>query len=171
MESYHIFETAKGFMAIAWNSEDAICALLLPFRQGQDLRNYLKDAWQGRCEVQEPPHRLAAMIQDIRRYFAGEIKELPSLPLSLEGQSPFRKEVYRFLQGLPLGKTIAYGELAAELGRPKGARAVGSAMAKNPIPLLIPCHRVLLASKKIGHFTGDWGPELKAWMLHHEGAL
>jgi len=76
----------------------------------------------------------------------------------------FRKCVWRELLKIPVGKTKSYGEIAAAIGRPKAVRAVGGACGANPIPVLVPCHRVLAANKKIGGFSGglDWKRDLLA---------
>jgi O-6-methylguanine DNA methyltransferase len=81
--------------------------------------------------------------------------------------TPFRKDVWNTLAKVPYGTTISYGELAKVAGHPGACRAVGGAMATNPIPLVIPCHRVINADGSIGHFTG--GTELKRKLLSIEG--
>jgi methylated-DNA-[protein]-cysteine S-methyltransferase len=88
--------------------------------------------------------------------------ELP--PLDLSGQSPFRKSVWAEMRKLRAGETVSYGELADRIGTPAGARAVGNACGANPIPLLIPCHRILACGGKLGGFSGglDWKRKLLA---------
>ena len=105
----------------------------------------------------------------IERYFTDPSTPL-DLPLTLEG-TPFQQRVWRTLQAIPPGRVRSYGDIARELG--SGARAVGNACRRNPIPLVVPCHRVVSASG-IGGFSGatqgGW-LEKKRWLLAHEGVV
>jgi len=91
-------------------------------------------------------------IRQLQAYFRGNLKEF-NLPLALEG-TPFQLSVWQSLRAIPYGKTISYGELAKRLGKPKAVRAVGLANGSNPIPIIIPCHRVIGSN---GHLTGYGG--------------
>jgi methylated-DNA-[protein]-cysteine S-methyltransferase len=90
--------------------------------------------------------------RQLREYFAGKRTEF-DLPLSPDG-TEFQKTVWRKLQGIPYGKTISYGELARRVGNPKASRAVGAANGRNPIPIVIPCHRVIGSNGKLTGFGG-----------------
>jgi methylated-DNA-[protein]-cysteine S-methyltransferase len=90
--------------------------------------------------------------RQLREYFAGRRREF-ELPLAPEG-TKFQKSVWRELQGIPYGRTISYGELARRVGNPKASRAVGAANGANPIPIVIPCHRVIGANGKLTGFGG-----------------
>lgn len=105
--------------------------------------------------------------QYIEAYFAGDLK-IFDLPLAPEGTA-FQKRVYAAMQRIPFGGTRRYGELAVELG--SAARAVGGACGSNPLPIVIPCHRVVAAGKGLGGFSGGTGVSTKTWLLNHEGAL
>jgi methylated-DNA-[protein]-cysteine S-methyltransferase len=105
--------------------------------------------------------------QALERYFAGKPVSFEGLPLNLEG-SPFHLQVWRELRKVPPGETVSYQELARRLGKPRAARAVGQACGANPIPLIIPCHRVIAANGTLGGFSS--GLERKRWLLEHEGA-
>jgi len=94
-----------------------------------------------------------------------DAKELP--PLDWNGKTEFQKSVWREMLKIPAGKTKSYGEVAAAIGNPKAVRAVGGACGANPIPVLVPCHRILAANKKIGGFSG--GLEWKRDLLSCEG--
>jgi len=96
--------------------------------------------------------------------------DLSDIPLHLE-VGPFDREVLEFLRKLPRGQTVTYGAIARLLGRPRAARAVGQAVARNPVPVVIPCHRVLPASGGIGNYSGGGGAETKRTLLEREGAL
>jgi methylated-DNA-[protein]-cysteine S-methyltransferase len=97
----------------------------------------------------------------LKKFFAGQESKLP--PLDLAG-TEFQKSVWRELRKIPRGSTKSYGEIAQAIGRPKAVRAVGGACGANPLPLFVPCHRVLAANKKIGGFGGglDWKRKLLA---------
>ena len=100
-------------------------------------------------------------------YFKGKLKTF-KLPLCLQGTS-FQEEVWQSLAQIPYGQTLTYGALAKGLGNPKAIRAVGSANGKNPISIILPCHRVIGANGKlVGYGGGLWRKE---WLLRHEGAL
>jgi len=92
-----------------------------------------------------------------------------SLPLDFSLLSDFCKKTYQSLRQIAFGKVISYQELAGEIGKPKGARAIGNAMKSNPFPLIIPCHRVIQKNGKIGGFF--YGSELKIKLLHFEEAF
>lgn len=96
-------------------------------------------------------------------YFKGE-RQLFNLPLKFKG-TPFQEEVWNALLEIPFGEVLTYGELAKKIGRPKAQQAVGSAVGANPIPLIIPCHRVV-AKTSIGGFSAPM--EWKKWLLGHE---
>lgn len=106
---------------------------------------------------------LAAAIAELEEYFAGRRRSF-SLPLDPRG-TPFQLTVWRALAAIPYGVTLGYGELAARLGRPGGARAVGQALSANPLPIVLPCHRVV-AARGLGGFAG--GLRRKRWLLRHE---
>jgi methylated-DNA-[protein]-cysteine S-methyltransferase len=98
----------------------------------------------------EEPFREA--IAQLNAYFAGELRRF-DLPLAPEG-TPFQREVWSALMAIPYGETVSYGELARRLGRPAASRAVGAANGKNPIPIVIPCHRVVGAEGSLTGFGG-----------------
>ena len=109
---------------------------------------------------------LCKACRELEEYFRGKRKEF-SLPLAMEGTA-FQKKVWRALQDIPYGETRTYAQLAAAVGNEKACRAVGSANGKNPLPLLIPCHRVVAAGGKLGGYSlGLWRKE---WLLMHENA-
>jgi methylated-DNA-[protein]-cysteine S-methyltransferase len=112
----------------------------------------------------DAPPVLKDTATQLEEYFAGERTEF-DVPMELDGTA-FQKEVWRELSRIPYGKTISYGELARRVGRPKGPRAVGQANGKNPIPIIVPCHRVL-ASNGIGGYGG--GLPMKRTLLAVEG--
>ncbi|PJB82868.1 MAG: cysteine methyltransferase [Acidobacteria bacterium CG_4_9_14_3_um_filter_49_7] len=112
-----------------------------------------------------PSSLLRDAARELHAYFEGKLTGF-SVPLQVEGTA-FQTSVWTALQNVPYGKTVSYGELAAQIGKPKAARAIGGAVGKNPIPIIIPCHRVLAAGGKLGGFTG--GTDIKEWLLAIEG--
>jgi methylated-DNA-[protein]-cysteine S-methyltransferase len=110
------------------------------------------------------------IAREIAAYF-GDGQAAFTVPLAAAGTA-FQHEVWGALRRIPAGSTRSYGQVAAEVGRPGGARAVGQANARNPIPILIPCHRVLAADGSAGGYMGEWGAgeglAIKRWLLAHE---
>ena len=124
-------------------------------------------AWQALSagnEGTEAGWALRAAVRQIEEYFSGT-RHAFDLPLDAEG-NPFQQRVWRELCRIPYGETWSYGELAGRIGRPGAARAVGSANARNPLPIVVPCHRVIGAN---GQLTGYYGGlHLKAFLLELE---
>jgi len=114
------------------------------------------------------PDRLVGITGPLRHFFAGEVDALASVPVRLHG-TEFQRRTWEALRRIPPGKTWSYRRLAEEIGDPRATRAGGAANGQNPIPVVVPCHRVIGTS---GHLTGfGGGLERKRWLLQHEGAL
>ncbi|HXW36266.1 MAG TPA: methylated-DNA--[protein]-cysteine S-methyltransferase [Acidimicrobiales bacterium] len=107
-----------------------------------------------------------ATAEQLDEYFSGDRKEF-DLPLELEGTA-FQKEVWRALREIPYGQTASYGEIAARVGRPGASRAVGLANGRNPIGIIVPCHRVIGANGTLTGYGG--GLDRKQWLLALEGS-
>jgi methylated-DNA-[protein]-cysteine S-methyltransferase len=122
------------------------------------------DPRHERHDAGDVPPVLEESATQLEEYFAGERTEF-DLPMALDG-TPFQRAVWAELTHIPYGQTISYGELARRVGRPSGPRAVGQANGRNPIPIVVPCHRVL-ASNGIGGYGG--GLEVKRALLAVEG--
>lgn len=121
--------------------------------------------WGGAGDQDDSP-LLREAAQQLRDYFAGTRRDF-DLPLNPRG-SAFHRAVWREMLAIPYGATKSYGDLAKATGGI--ARAVGTACGANPIPIFIPCHRVLAADRRLGGFSGGKGPETKAFLLTLEGA-
>jgi methylated-DNA-[protein]-cysteine S-methyltransferase len=123
-------------------------------------------------EQDAPPPHLKPLIEAAKReliaYFNGTATDFAALSLDPRG-TPFQLQVWKELQRIPRGQTISYGELARRVGSPKASRAVGQANAVNPIPVIIPCHRVIAADSSLGGYSS--GLDRKRWLLRHEGAM
>jgi methylated-DNA-[protein]-cysteine S-methyltransferase len=114
---------------------------------------------------QEKPEAFIEIRQQLDAYFAGKRKTF-DIPLSLKG-TVFQLEVWKALQELPYGSTISYGALAKRIGRPRAVRALGAAVGRNPVSILVPCHRVVGSDGSLTGYAG--GVERKEWLLHREG--
>jgi methylated-DNA-[protein]-cysteine S-methyltransferase len=121
----------------------------------------------GRCEwldVDDP----AGVSAPLQRFFAGDLDALASIPVRLHG-TEFQRRTWETLRRIPSGETWSYRRLAQELGDPSATRAVGAANGQNPVPVIIPCHRVIGSDGSLTGFGG--GLDRKRWLLQHEGAL
>jgi methylated-DNA-[protein]-cysteine S-methyltransferase len=114
----------------------------------------------------EPVSDPCGFSSRIRAYLAGDYACLDAIPVSTGGTA-FQQQVWLALRSIPPGKTLTYGELAAQLGRPTAYRAVGGTNALNPVAIVLPCHRVIGASSSLTGYAG--GLERKRWLLQHEG--
>ncbi len=119
----------------------------------------------ARGPVSEPRSPIA---RDLRRYFSGERVDFRRYALDLSGSTAFERRVYKAARNIPAGQVRTYGDIARAIGQPGAARAVGNALGKNPVGIVIPCHRVV-AADGIGGFTG--GVEWKRKLLRLEGSL
>jgi methylated-DNA-[protein]-cysteine S-methyltransferase len=113
---------------------------------------------------------LAQALAELDAYAAGRRRAF-EVAVDLRGVGGFRRRVLEELMHVPYGRVVTYAELAARAGRPRAARAVGRCMATNPVPVIVPCHRVLAAGHRIGGYSGGRGLDTKASLLLLEGAL
>lgn len=110
---------------------------------------------------------LDTAAQQLVEYFAGTRRTF-DVPVKLTGTA-FQQDVWAHLSALEFGEVTSYGELGLETGRPTAGRAVGGAVGSNPIPIIVPCHRVLASNHRITGYSGGNGIETKVWLLAHEG--
>lgn len=116
----------------------------------------------------QPGRNPSGLTEAIRRYFAGDLAAIDTLPVQTAG-TPFQREVWRALREIPCGTTVSYAALAGRIGRPNAVRAVGLANGSNPIGIVVPCHRVIGSDGSLTGYGG--GIERKRWLLRHEKAL
>jgi len=174
-EKYSVFDTPIGCCGIAWSengdafARPAVTRFQLPeaTEKQTETRIARNTAAQGSAA---PPPRIAAIIERVRKHLQGELQDFRDIPLDLRAVGPFAQRVYEAAQQIPAGETRTYGELAQALKLPTAAQAVGQALANNPIPLLIPCHRVLAARGRPGGFSAPGGRATKARLLEIEGS-
>ena len=168
MHHYLVFETVAGFCGIAWSSI-GITRFQLPMRSAaateRNLLRRLPNAKPG-----TPTPQVVEAVAATQRYFTGAETDFSGFKLDLDEQNAFFLQVYDAARHVGWGRTTTYGALAKKLGAgPEAARDVGQAMAKNPVALIIPCHRVLAAGGKVGGFSAPGGAAAKTRMLELEG--
>lgn len=168
---YALFDTAIGRCAIAWTSA-GICALQLPEANDEATARTLLE----RVATKDEATLATKLPSDVRRAIAavvalvaGEPRDLSDVKLDLSRVSPFYRKVYEVARSLGPGQTMSYGEVAHKLGSPKASRAVGQALGRNPVALIVPCHRVLAAGGKPGGFSAPGGVRTKQRLLEIEG--
>ncbi len=166
--SFALFDTAIGACGIAW-SDRGISHAWLPDETASALRRRIGRRLPGAREA-APPEPVRGVIDGIVALLAGGSADLSAAVLDLEGVPDFHRRVYALARAIPGGATLSYGEIARRLGDPSQARAVGAALGANPIPILIPCHRVLAADGRMGGFSAPGGVRTKLRLLEIEGA-
>jgi methylated-DNA-[protein]-cysteine S-methyltransferase len=114
-----------------------------------------------------PRPAASPVVERLEAYFGGDLDALATIPVRFDVGTPFQRDVWTALTEIPLGEAISYADLAQRVGRPQAFRAVGSANGKNPIAVVVPCHRVIAADGTLGGYGG--GLERKRWLLAHEG--
>ena len=166
--NYTIFETAQGHAALAWNARGITRARLPEPSAGACERGMLRRVPDATPAA--PPQAIAHTVAGVKRYFAGERVEFAEVILDLGEQSELFLRIYGAARALGWGETTTYGALAKSLGGDwEMAREVGQAMAKNQVPLIVPCHRVLAAGGKPVGFSAPGGTTTKLRMLKMEG--
>ncbi|MBX3576589.1 MAG: methylated-DNA--[protein]-cysteine S-methyltransferase [Rhizobiaceae bacterium] len=164
---YHVFETVRGFMAVGWSDRGLTRVCLAERDRGSVERRCLR--FDPGAAAQTPPPAIAAVVDLLRRYVAGEPVDFSSAPTDLAGIDSFRLAIYEAARQLGYGETVTYGELARRAGHDGLARETGAALGANPLPIVIPCHRILAAGNRIGGFSAPGGSVTKAGMLAMEG--
>lgn len=172
--SYCLFETSLGLCGIAWtkngesSSSPAISFFQLP-EAAKELTQMRLDRVCGAGDPAVPPALIAHVIERVRLHLLGSPQDFRDVPIDLKEIGPFARQVYEAARNIPAGETRTYGEIAKALNQPNAAQAVGQALGRNPIPLIIPCHRVLAAGGKPGGFSAPGGTTTKVRLLALEG--
>jgi methylated-DNA-[protein]-cysteine S-methyltransferase len=166
---YALIETGIGWIGIAW-SERGLARLQLPGRDREATKRRLLSTIRGRAvESIDMPAPIADLVGMLRRYGAGEAVDFSGVPIDLDGVDPFRRAVYDAARGLRFGEITTYGGLAEEAGYKGRAQDTGQALGRNPVPIVVPCHRILAAGNKIGGFSAPGGSATKERLLEMEG--
>jgi O-6-methylguanine DNA methyltransferase len=173
--AYCLFETPLGVCGIAWKEpETSRLQPVVTFVQLPEATRGLTErriaGRSGGRKARLVPPGIAGIIKKIQKHLHGGLQDFQDIMVDLDGAGPFARRVYEGARKIPAGRTMTYGALATDLNRPTASRAVGQALGKNPIPLIIPCHRVLASGNKPGGFSAHGGVTTKARLLAIEGA-
>jgi methylated-DNA-[protein]-cysteine S-methyltransferase len=167
-QGFCLFDTAVGACAVVWGAR-GIVAVQLPEADAARTRARIARRYPGAVE-HEPPAAVAEAIHAMTALIAGERRDLSAIPVDLDAASDFQRAVYAVARAIPPGETMTYGEIASQVGDAAAARAVGEAMGRNPVPIIVPCHRVLGAGGKLTGFSANGGVATKLKLLEIEGA-
>ena len=163
MLGYRIITTRLGFVGFV-AGPNGVRRVYLPARHASEIRNKVAQDEPG---AREDNRLLPKLAQALARYFSGESADF-SFPLDVSDEPEFHQRVYDACAKVRYGKTASYADLAAAVGEPRAARAVGTAMARNRIPIIIPCHRILRSDGGLGGYSGPGGTDFKRDLLEME---
>lgn len=166
---FTLFDTAVGRCGIVWN-DSTILGVQLPEADDAVTRSRLLRKVLDVADAADtaPPAHVQPVIDDIVALLNGDVRNFSDVALDMDGVSAFNRKVYDVAQTIPPGDTLTYGQVAARIGEPGAARAVGKALGENPWPIVVPCHRVLAAGGKTGGFSAPGGIDTKLRMLSIE---
>lgn len=153
----YIFLSKIGVCGIEWNQRGIERVVIRPKKSKGSSTN--------------PPAYVMDAARRIANYLAGKGDDLSGIKIDLSRSTSFARKVYAVLRKIPAGTVVTYGELAKKVGSPQAARAVGRAMATNPLPLIIPCHRVIASDGSMCGFSSPGGLNLKKKLLANEGVF
>jgi methylated-DNA-[protein]-cysteine S-methyltransferase len=163
-----VFPTAIGDCGIVWN-DAGVCGVQLPESSADATQERLQRYWPA-AEPAAPTPAASRAIDGITALLSGTPDPMEDVVIDLGAVSDFRRGVYEVARTVGPGDTITYGAIASRLGAPHAAREVGQALGANPVPLIVPCHRVLAAGGKLGGFSARGGVTTKSRLLAIEGA-
>lgn len=161
--NYVIFNTDQGWLGIV-GSASGLRRITLPHPSAHETRQQLGDITN---HTTQSPHLFQDLIERLTLYFGGHKVNFPD-ELDLSEATDFQCEVWAATRLIPYGETRSYTWVAAQIRQPKAVRAAGQALGRNPLPIIVPCHRVLASDGKLGGFTG--GIEMKKHLLYLEGS-
>jgi methylated-DNA-[protein]-cysteine S-methyltransferase len=159
-----LFETAIGRCALSWRG-GLIVGAALPEADATAVRARFGDAGEA-----DPPAFVSAAIALVRRLLDGEKVDLGGIQVDLEAVGALDRKVLKATRRIPHGEVRTYGEIAQAIGAPEASQAVGAALGRNPIPIIVPCHRILAAGGRSGGFSAPGGVETKFRILAIERA-
>lgn len=171
--SWLSFATDMGYCAVAWNAR-GVCRFVLPLATKAQAESQMRLRARGAVQIAESqigeaPRWIAALVADVQAHLAGDPRSFAAVPVDMTWAEGFGAQVYRECRAIEAGTVLTYGELAARVGQAGAARAVGAAMGRNPVPLIVPCHRVVAADGKTGGFSAPGGAQTKLALLAREG--
>lgn len=165
---FALFDTAIGTCGIAWDG-DVVVGAQLPEASREAAIARLSRRAPGAVEA-EPPPAVRRVIDRVVALVAGEKVMFDDVALGFGDTPDFNRKVYEVALSIPPGETLTYGEVAKRIGEPGAAQAVGQALGRNPIPIIVPCHRVLAAGGRTGGFSAHGSVETKLRLLSIERA-
>lgn len=166
--AFAVFPTSVGHCALVWDQSGDVVGSSLPHGGEEEVRRAVR-RWYPAAVESQPPPAVADVAGRVARLLDGGTEHLGDVRLDLTVVPDFDRRVYEVVLGIPPGETLTYGEVAARLGAPGAAQAVGQALGRNPFPPIVPCHRVLAAGRKVGGFSARGGTRTKIRMLEAEG--
>jgi methylated-DNA-[protein]-cysteine S-methyltransferase len=158
---YLTSNTAMGWVGVLGSNSGLLCTTL-PQPSAQEAERLLGDKVK---EAAWSENFFADLMKRLRTYFAGQWVTFPD-ELDLAPATAFQRKVWQLTRLIPYGETRSYSWVAEQLGKDGAGRAVGQALARNPLPIIIPCHRVVASDGKLGGYSG--GVAMKRWLLHLE---
>ncbi len=170
--SLSVFATELGWLGVVGKGE-TVMRTFVGHGSPDEVRSAARGALAGATTNEPLPERdwNPRLRRALESFARGNRVDFRHLAVDLGGLTAFRQKVLELTRRIPYGRTATYGELAQRAGKENAARAVGAAMASNPIPLIIPCHRVVASGGTIGGFSGPHGVELKRRLLELEGVM
>jgi len=161
---FTVFPTAWGAMGAA-ASDAGLCRVVLPHYQKNDLTDLLQWDYPN---ARRDDQYFAQFILAAKDYFNGKVPNFSPIPCDLPAKTSFTGKVYRAVREIPFGQTRSYREVSLSIGSEQAARPVATAMSKNPLPLIIPCHRIIYSDGRSGGFSAEGGTTLKLRLIAHE---
>jgi len=168
IQGFILFDTAIGACGLVWG-DGGIVGAQLPEGSAAAARARIARRFPEAVEGAPPP-AIRATVDAVIRLIAGEPVDLSKAPLDLAGLPDLHRRVYDVALTIRPGETLTYGEVARRIGEPQAAQAVGQALGRNPIPIIVPCHRVLAAGGRTGGFSANGGVDTKLKLLSIERA-
>jgi O-6-methylguanine DNA methyltransferase len=162
--THRAFKVSFGWCAAARTTE-GFRAFILPAPTSEEAEALLLDLVP---ESRKSARRFGDLEAAVEKYFDGWRTEFDRFPLDFSTGTPFQQKVWSLVRRIPYGQVRTYGWIGLEMGRPEAARAIGAAVGANPLPLLVPCHRIVASDGSLGGFSAAGGVELKARMLELE---
>jgi methylated-DNA-[protein]-cysteine S-methyltransferase len=165
---FTLLPTAIGSCAVAWRG-DVVLALALPEGDPAATARRVRRVVPEVVEA-EPPPEVRAVLDRVVALLDGAPEDLSDVAVAVRHESDFARRVHEVVRSIPPGETLTYGQVAERAGEPGGAQAVGRAMGSNPVPIIVPCHRVVGAGGRPVGFSGPGGVATKQRILRIEGA-
>ncbi len=171
--AYTLFDTALGRCAIAWGADGIVAVSFPEESDAQTVARLTRQTARARDakETDDVPAEIAAAIAGIRALMEGKAERFTDVTLDMDGIGDFDREVYRLTFAIAPGETRTYGDIARAMGDVSESRRVGQALGRNPIPIIVPCHRVVGAGGTMTGFSAPGGTEMKRRLLKIEGAI